>query len=77
MFALIAAGLVLPITIAVLVGLAALLAAMGDAVGASVLGYVALAGGIGWITVLVCLLLAQGLNGLGDSDGPDESEHGG
>jgi hypothetical protein len=76
MLALVAAGLVLPIVIAVLVGLAALLAAMGDAAGGIVLRYCALAGGIGWIIVLVCLLLVQGLSALGEADDADESEHG-
>jgi hypothetical protein len=66
--ALVAAGLVLPIVISVLLALAALLAAMGDVAGGIVLRYLALAGGIGWILVLVCLLLAQGLNALTDSD---------
>jgi len=75
MLALVAAGVVLPIVIAVLLGLDALLAGMGDADGGSVLGYVALAGGITWIIVLVCLLLAQGLNALDDRDDSDESEH--
>ncbi|MGD0899300.1 MAG: hypothetical protein ABR915_15795 [Thermoguttaceae bacterium] len=66
--ALVAAGLVLPIVISVLLALAELLAVMGDVAGGIVLRYLALAGGIGWILVLVCLLLAQGLNALTDSD---------
>jgi hypothetical protein len=77
MLALVAAGLVLPIVIAVFLGLAALLAAMDDAAGGIVLRYLALAGGIGWVVVLVCLVLAQGLNALAGADDADESEHGG
>jgi hypothetical protein len=66
--ALVAAGLVLPIVISVLLALGTLLAAMGDAGGGIVLRYIALASGIGWLIVLACLLLAQGLNALADSD---------
>ena len=66
--ALVTAGLVLPIVILVRLALGELLAKMGDAGGGIVLRYVALAGGIGWLVVLACLLLAQGLNALADSD---------
>ncbi len=66
--ALVATGLVLPVAIAVLLAIGALLASLGDVAGGAVLRYVALAGGIAWIVVLVCLLLVQGLNALADSD---------
>ena len=55
LLALIVAGLVLPITICVVLALASLLTAMGDIVGGAVLRYVALAGGIVTIVVLVGL----------------------
>ena len=68
---LIAGALVLPIVISVVLAVAALLGAMGDAGGGLVLRYVALALGIGWSVVLVCLVVAGGLNSLADN--PDEN----
>ena len=72
MFVLIAGGLVLPVAISVILALAALLAAMGDSAGAVVLRYVAMAIGIAWSIVLVCLVLVQGLNSLTDRDDSDK-----
>ena len=72
LLALIVAGLVLPITICVVLGLAALLAAMGDALGGKVLRYVALAGGIVWIVVLVGLIFVQAIHALGRSDDAEQ-----
>jgi len=69
---LIAAGVVLPIVITVLAALAALLAGMGDAVGGLVLRYAAVACGIAWAVVLICLLLIQALNSLDDRSDGDE-----
>ena len=72
LLALMVAGLVLPITICVVLGLASLLAAMGDAVGGQVLRYVALAGGVVWIVVLVGLIFVQAIHALGRSDDADQ-----
>ena len=72
LLALIVAGLVLPMTICVVLALASLLAAMGDAVGATVLRYVALAGGIVWIVVLVGLIFVQAIHALDRSDDADQ-----
>jgi hypothetical protein len=72
LLALIVVGLVLPITICVVLALAALLAAMGDAVGGVVLRYVALAGGVVWIVVLVALIFVQALRALDHSDDSDQ-----
>lgn len=69
--ALIVAGLALPITICVVVALASLLTAMGDATGGAVLRYVAMAGGIIWIVVLISLVFVQALHALGRSDDAD------
>jgi purine-cytosine permease-like protein len=69
---LVIAGLVLPITICVVLGLASLLAAMNDALGGAVLRYVALAGGVVWIVVLVGLILVQAIHALGGSDDADQ-----
>jgi hypothetical protein len=65
---LIAGALVLPILISVVLAVAALLGTMGDSGGGLVLRYVALGLGIGWSVVLVCLVVAGGLNSLGDND---------
>ena len=69
---LIVAGLVLPMTICVVLGLAALLEAMQDLMGGKVLRYVALAGGVAWIVVLVGLIFAQAIDTLGRSDDADQ-----
>ena len=60
----IAALVVLPIGISVLVAASALLVTMGDATGGVVLRYVALACGILWVIGLICLVLLQGLHAL-------------
>jgi hypothetical protein len=69
---LVLASLVLPIAISVLVGVGHLLAAMGDQAGAAVLGYVALAGGILWTVMLVCLVVVLGIVALGRHEEPPE-----
>jgi len=69
---LIAAGLVLPTAICIVLGLAALLGEMRDASGAAVLGYVALGGGIVWIVVLIGLIFVLAINALARSDDPDQ-----
>jgi hypothetical protein len=54
---LIAMAVVLPITICVVVGVAALLTAMGDSCGGVVLGRIGLACGVLWVIDLICLTL--------------------
>jgi hypothetical protein len=71
LFGLIVAGLLLPIMICLVLGLASLLAAMGDALGAAVLHYVALAGGIAWAVVLVAMIVLQAIRSLDQSDDAD------
>ena len=74
LFLLIAVALVLPIGLCMLLALGRLLAVMGDSTGGLVLDRIALAGGILWALDLICLILAQGINALADSndraDGP-------
>ncbi len=72
LLALIVVGLVLPITICIVLGLASLLAAMGDDMGGKVLRYVALAGGVVWIVDLVGLIFVQAIRALDRSDDPDQ-----
>jgi hypothetical protein len=73
---LVAVALLLPIAISVLLGLAAVLAAMGDAVGALVLRYVGLAGGVVWTIALICLVLMLAISTVAPCrrDVEDESE---
>lgn len=67
---LVTAACILPVAIAILLGVGRLLGAMEDAAGAAVLDRVALAMGILWAVDLVCLLVAQGINSLGPPPGP-------
>ncbi len=69
--ALVAAAILLPITICVVGGVAGLLGGMGDQWGGAVLLRIALAGGILWIIDLVCLVLVLAIGTLG---GPDERD---
>lgn len=62
--ALLVAALVLPIAELVMLGLARLLAAMGDEAGAVVLDRISLAGGILWTVDLVALLLVVAIRSL-------------
>jgi hypothetical protein len=62
---LVSIALVLPISIAVILGVARLLGAMHDVTGATALDRIALAGGIMWGVDLACLLVAQGINSVG------------
>ena len=66
---LIVVAVLLPITLCVVLGVAALLAQMGDAAGGAVLHRIALAGGILWAIDLICLVLALAIGSL---RGPDE-----
>jgi hypothetical protein len=70
--ALIAVGLLLPITICVVFGVAALLEAMGDSVGGGVLHRLALGCGILWAIDLICLVLTLAIGTLRGPDEPDE-----
>jgi hypothetical protein len=63
------AAVLLPITLCVVVGVAALLNQMGDAAGGAVLHRIALGGGILWVIDLVCLVLTVAIGSL---HGPDE-----
>jgi len=69
--ALIVATILLPITLCVVLGVAALLEAMGDSLGGAVLQRIALAGGIFWIIDLICLLLILAIGALRGPDEPD------
>jgi hypothetical protein len=71
---LIATALLLPITICVVFGVAALLTAMGDSAGGAVLHRVALGCGILWGIELICLLLVLAIGTLRGPDGPDEPQ---
>jgi hypothetical protein len=71
--ALIVAGVLLPITVCVVLGVAALLVQMGDVVGGAVLHWIALAGGIFWIIDLICLVLVLAIGALPGPDEPDET----
>lgn len=65
-------ALALPVVLVVVGATAMLLASMGDSTGAKVLGYVALAVGIAWLTILVLLLVAQAIRAVEqDDDSPD------
>jgi hypothetical protein len=66
---LIVVAVLLPITLCVVSGVAALLNQMGDAAGGAVLHRIALAGGILWGIDLICLILALAIRSL---RGPDE-----
>jgi len=59
---------VLPLSLAITMGVARLLAAMNDAAAAGVLDRIALALGILWAINLACLLLALGINASGPPD---------
>jgi ABC-type transport system involved in multi-copper enzyme maturation permease subunit len=63
-----AGAAVLPITICVILAVAALLGERGEPPERSPLKWVALGVGILWAVDLICLLLAQGLNSLAGTD---------
>jgi len=63
---------VLPIAAGVILAVASLLAAMGDAIGGVVLRYIALGCGIVWVVDLASLVLVQGVDVLGDDGKPPE-----
>lgn len=70
---LVAIALVLTVAMAVILVLARALGKMGDTTGQSVLDAVALGVAVFWLTDVVCLVLAMGVNSLFDpTDPPDE-----
>jgi hypothetical protein len=74
LFLLLALAIVLLIGTVVLFGLAELLAALGDAAGSAALKYVALASGGLLVTDLICLVLAQAVNSLAETDEPPDAK---
>jgi hypothetical protein len=70
-FPLVLAAILLPIAVCVVVGVAALLGGMGDAIGEGVLRWIALAGGILWIIDLVCLILLLAISAISNPDRPE------
>jgi len=72
MMLLVAAVLILPIAIAVILSVSALLGAMGDTTGSCVLRYIGWGCGILWVIGLISLVLVQGLESLVGSDEADE-----
>ncbi len=70
--ALLVVALVLPIALMLLLGVSALLGAMGDVVGARVLGWIGLALGVVWLVDLVCLVLLQAWGSLLDRTANDQ-----
>lgn len=65
---LLAAAILVPITVCVLLSVAALLNAMGDNTGGVVLQRIALAGGVVWAVDLICLVLALAANAVKNRD---------
>lgn len=72
MVTLLAGGALLPIAICVVLGIGAMLTAMGDAAGGTVLYRIGLALGILWILDLIVLLLFQGVSALFGSPKNDD-----
>lgn len=63
--ALLAVALFLPIALAVILGVGGLLAAMGDAAAARVLGWIGFALGVVWVVDLISLVILQAIGSLG------------
>jgi hypothetical protein len=72
--ALVVAAIFLPITICVVIGVATLLAGMGDVCGGAALHRVALGIGILWAIDLICLVLVLAIGTLRGPDDPDAPE---
>ncbi len=70
---LLAVNCLLPIAVLLMLGLARLLAALGDEAGASVLGRLSLGGGTLWGLTLISLLLALALRAVVESDETKQS----
>lgn len=74
LFLLIAAGAVLLIGGFVTLGLGELLGAMDDPLGSRVLKYIALTCGVLCVVDLICLVLAQAVNSLAETDEPPDEK---
>jgi hypothetical protein len=72
--ALVVATIFLPITICVVVGVAALLTEMGDIAGGASLHRIALGCGILWAIEMICLLLVLAIGTLRGPDEPDSPQ---
>lgn len=71
---LIAAAVLTPIAVCVVVALGRLLAAMGDAQAAGVLDWIAVAVGALWLVDLISLVLALAVNAVSEPADPPEPE---
>jgi hypothetical protein len=69
LLSLVIVAVLLPVTLCVVLGVAALLTQMGDTAGGVFLCRIALGGGILWVIDLISLVLALAIGSLG---GPDE-----
>lgn len=67
-------AIILPIAICLILAVASLLSAMGDAVGGGAMRWVALGCGIIWALVLILLVLALGVNAVSAADDADSDE---
>jgi hypothetical protein len=65
-------GVLLPIAIVLVVGVAGLLTAMQDLAGAVCLQRIALGLGVVWVFIAICLLLAVAANSLSDPQEPPQ-----
>lgn len=74
LFGLIAGAVILLIGGFVALALGRLLEALGDQVGSGALDYVALACGALFLIDLICLVLAQAVNGLDNPDDPPDTD---
>lgn len=72
LWVLLGVGLLLPVAVCVVLGLAGLLAATGDAPGSFVLGWVARALGILWVLDLIALVLVLAAESLAGRVDPPE-----
>ena len=70
----IAGAIILPIAICLILGVAALLSAMGDTVGGGALRWVGLGCGIVWALDLILLVLVLSINSLSEPDDSDSHE---
>jgi hypothetical protein len=74
LIALVAAALLLPVAICVVVGVSGLLAAMGDAAGGAVLQRIALGCGILWGVNLVALVVVLAIGAIRGPNDPGNRE---
>ena len=67
-------AIILPVAICLIMAVASLLSAMGDAAGGGVLHWVALGCGIIWAINLILLVLALAINALSNPDDSNSEE---